>query len=413
MSDEYLIWGILALVLGYIVYSFFTGTKEWFVTPPTCTWKDPVLSPIPSRGISDFLSSFEYTTSNAAKVACSSDPACKGLIGETRSVNVSDGSTRGYHSESRTVWKLTNTSTRVTNTDINLSFIEKDTCSGGNVPVATCQFNAVGESNYKPAPGTNTLGTQFRTLLEAKVGCSTDNRCDGIDSRPDGFFYLSDSTVLTAASGHTFYYKGQCPIVTDPYANNRNVINANRARDARDNENTAAANWLASNTPDTRAEFIADWRRLYGNAPLPMDIMGYDEAGQYDSGVRTIPPVGPPPHAATSTLGNISGMSGMTGSWQEGPKDNDRGSNANWASPGDAYILKSSLVPCTCTTHSMGCERHAGGRQESFAPGDLDNGGGNLQYKTEPQSALMRPFSQAFQNQGEPIGYLNSFSAFA
>jgi hypothetical protein len=82
--------------------------------------------------------------------------------------------------------------------------------------------------------------------------------------------------------------------------------------------------------------------------------------------------------------------------------------------PGDSYILKSSLVPCTCTIHSMGCEKHGGGKEFSVAPGDKDSpsGGNSDQGTAENQSGLMRPFSSAFSNQGEPTGFLNSFSAF-
>jgi len=82
--------------------------------------------------------------------------------------------------------------------------------------------------------------------------------------------------------------------------------------------------------------------------------------------------------------------------------------------PGDSYILKSSLVPCTCTMHSMGCEKHAGGKEFSVAPGDKDSSlvGNSDQETAQNQSGLMRPFSSAFSNQGEPTGFLNSFSAF-
>ena len=85
--------------------------------------------------------------------------------------------------------------------------------------------------------------------------------------------------------------------------------------------------------------------------------------------------------------------------------------------PGDSYILKSSLVPCTCTTHTMGCEKHAGGTAYSVAPGDHDSTaptaqGNSDQGTAQRQSGLMRPFSSAFSNQGEPTGFLNSFSAF-
>ena len=83
--------------------------------------------------------------------------------------------------------------------------------------------------------------------------------------------------------------------------------------------------------------------------------------------------------------------------------------------PGDAYIRKSSLVPCTCTKHSMGCERHGGGKDSSKVPGDKDGAfadGNSDQTSAQDQKGLMRPFSKAFEEQGEPTGFLNSFDAF-
>jgi hypothetical protein len=85
------------------------------------------------------------------------------------------------------------------------------------------------------------------------------------------------------------------------------------------------------------------------------------------------------------------------------------------SSPGDAYIRKSSLVPCTCTTHSMGCERHAGGKESSIVPGDKDGAfceGNSDQTTAQDQNGLKRPFSKAFEEQGEPTGFLTSFAAF-
>jgi hypothetical protein len=70
----------------------------------------------------------------------------------------------------------------------------------------------------------------------------------------------------------------------------------------------------------------------------------------------------------------------------------------------DNYVAKSSLVPCTCTTHSMGCQKHNGGREQSWAPGDMDGG--------PDQYGVMKPFSSAFTNQEEPSGFLNAFNAF-
>jgi hypothetical protein len=175
-----------------------------------------------------------------------------------------------------------------------------------------------------------------------------------------------------------------------------------------------AADWLAKNKTLSPADFTKAWEKKYGGIDSTvteaewLKALGDTGKGSIDSQNRAIDAVGAPTKDATSTLGSVSGMSGMNGKWQQGPKGSV-GDSDNWATPGDSYILKSSLVPCTCTKHSMGCERHSGSKQESFAPGDLD---GNFQYRTQPQSGLMRPFSQAFLNQGEPTGFLNSFGAF-
>lgn len=91
------------------------------------------------------------------------------------------------------------------------------------------------------------------------------------------------------------------------------------------------------------------------------------------------------------------------------------GSSASASGPGDAYIRKSSLVPCTCTTHSMGCERHGSGKDSSKVPGDQDGAfgdGKSDQFSAQDQDGLKRPFSKAFEEQGEPTGFLNSFAAF-
>lgn len=74
----------------------------------------------------------------------------------------------------------------------------------------------------------------------------------------------------------------------------------------------------------------------------------------------------------------------------------------------DKYVLKSSLVPCSCASgQGMSCEQHAGSYPSSKVPGDQDMGG-----MTEDDN-IKKPFSVAFDTGGEaPVGYLNSFSAF-
>lgn len=75
----------------------------------------------------------------------------------------------------------------------------------------------------------------------------------------------------------------------------------------------------------------------------------------------------------------------------------------------DKYVLKSSLVPCSCAAgYGMSCEQHSGSYPSSTVPGDMDSGG----MMTE-DDLIKKPFQVAFDTGGEaPSGYLNSFSAF-
>jgi hypothetical protein len=56
----------------------------------------------------------------------------------------------------------------------------------------------------------------------------------------------------------------------------------------------------------------------------------------------------------------------------------------------------------------MGCAKHAGGRESSRAPGDMDSD----KRGSPNQYGIMKPFSKAFENQEEPSGFLNAFNAF-
>jgi hypothetical protein len=420
-NEEQLVWGVLALVVGYILYTFFFagGGIEGLSNPPKCTWATPVtIGKIPSMGISDFLSGYSYTTTDAAKAQCSIEPDCVGILGTTSTIRVADTSSAGYHPESRTYWKLSKSKTTVQNTDPAIQYIEKKVCTGGDVPTSDCTFNETGMADRKPK--VNTLGTKYSTLLSAKVGCSGNSKCEGIDSRPDGFFYLSDSSTVETGTGYTFFKKISCPTAQDEFAGDKDIA-VDRAKykaeeDKRAKDLLDAADWLAKNKTLSPADFTKAWEKKYGSVDSTVTeeewlkwVTGTTTDKGTDSKNRAIDAVGAAAKDATSTLGSVSGMSGMNGKWNQGPKGSV-GDSDKWSTPGDAYILKSSMVPCTCTTHSMGCERHSGSHRESFAPGDLD---GNFQYRIQPQSGLMRPFSQAFLNQGEPTGFLNTCSAFA
>lgn len=298
-------------------------------------------------------------------------------------------------------------------------------------------------SGYKDAldcANRNVLAlAEIATLDTAKTFCATAN-CMGIVKTPAGngvggiyVPYTGEFTkeVPKGPDGKEIpaEYISQFKIIlpvacqsstTNEYAGNKAVEEAQAKykaeEDKRAKELLDAADWLAKNKTLSPDDFTKAWEKKYGSVDSTMTeeewlkrVTGATSDKSMDSHNRAIDAVGAPAKDATSTLGSVSGMSGMNGKWQQGPKGSV-GDSDKWATPGDAYILKSSLVPCTCTKHSMGCERHSGSKQESFAPGDLD---GNFQYRIQPQSGLMRPFSQAFLNQGEPTGFLNTFSAFA
>lgn len=76
--------------------------------------------------------------------------------------------------------------------------------------------------------------------------------------------------------------------------------------------------------------------------------------------------------------------------------------------PGDKYVLKSSLVPCSCPSYSSSCPTHAGSMPSSKAPGDQD-----VSQMKPDQDAIKKPFSDSFPNeQGDPRPFLTSFAAF-
>lgn len=75
----------------------------------------------------------------------------------------------------------------------------------------------------------------------------------------------------------------------------------------------------------------------------------------------------------------------------------------------DEYILKSSLVPCTCPTYSASCPSHAGSMPSSKTPGDKDD---DITKAKPDQSKISKPFSQAFPQETDPQPFLTSFASF-
>lgn len=90
---------------------------------------------------------------------------------------------------------------------------------------------------------------------------------------------------------------------------------------------------------------------------------------------------------------------------------------------GDKYVLKSSLVPCSCAAgQGMSCPQHGGSYPSSTVPGDQDmgggsgpsgNGGGDMGGIIGGDEGIQKPFSVAFDAETNPSGYLNSFAAFS
>lgn len=449
-TEEYLVFGLLALVVAWVLYYVFTGSVlEFFegdgigsaVDPSTCTWAPATTTRIPSMGVNDFLSGYEYLTSNAAETDCAGDPRCTGIVGTTRTEIVTEQN-GVEHSVTRTYWKMSTSTISSANTNLNIQYIAKISCPSDNnvAPTNMCTYDTHGMRNTD-AYG-NKLNTQFKTLLDAKVACSGNASCRGIVQKPDDFFYLSDTSRTTGGmEGYKFFNKLSCPTVCTYESGLTNIDASGNTYTDQFTNLTDAQVACSSNlycmgvVKDTNNVFytsstdntIGKTGYMFYKKKRDTCTSGSDDSGGGRGGDdwwrreerreerrdenRAIPPVGPPPDWIDSTLGRMSGeYSWMTGGDGEGGRrDDERWWERIYEKPGDAYIRKSAMVPCTCTTHSMGCERHGGGLESSIVPGDLD---GNFQYRWQNQSGLRRPFSQSFLDQGEPTGFLNSFSAF-
>lgn len=74
--------------------------------------------------------------------------------------------------------------------------------------------------------------------------------------------------------------------------------------------------------------------------------------------------------------------------------------------PMNDYVLKSSLVPCSCPDYSGSCPTHAGSAPSSRYPGDKDSDITDM----KPDQSGMR---KSFPNQsGDPQPFLTGFGAF-
>ena len=153
------------------------------------------------------------------------------------------------------------------------------------------------------------------------------------------------------------------------------------------------------------------------------------------SNVEVVPPVSVPPVDMSSTLGTTPGSTADMLSYNRPAPPAPPvasvlpTSSTNMTLPppvyesmdgtngmGSDYVKKSSLVPCTCTKHTMGCAAHSGASRSSVVPGDKDAGPTNsieALSRAQNQFNVMKPFTDSFPNEAGGVqGFLNSFSAF-
>jgi len=217
----------------------------------------------------------------------------------------------------------------------------------------------------------------YNTRTDAQKDCDTNPECKGVARF--GNWYGMAKTTETAKNDGDFDFTEKPKCVTPP----GNTYSSGNSR-----SDPPVDNIIKRDTADTSNGMLAG--------------AGYGPGAMYG------------PYGGPSGSGGGAGRGG----------DGSRNSAKPWfqGTEEDNYIAKSALVPCTCTTHSMGCPKHSGGSDQSQAPGDMDKGGGgggkddmgNAPYarKSPDQYGIMKPFSRAFANQEEPSGFLNTFNAF-
>ena len=201
---------------------------------------------------------------------------------------------------------------------------------------------------------TNTIaGQHFKTRSEAQTMCDTNTDCKGV------FRYLINGS--------------------DFFSMTRTAETENNDGDYDFAEKPTCATGTGGGSSGGH-EYSAGSSR----SDPPVDNIARSDNGDHSSGMLAGSGYGP---------GAMYGEGGRNSAtpWFKGTDE-------------DNYIAKSALVPCTCTTHSMGCAKHSGGRDQSKSPGDMDG--------SPNQYGIMKPFSSAFSNQEEPSGFLNTFNAF-
>jgi len=358
-------WGavILLALLAFMLlpaYEYFTPDEPIATTlgvtpmsirnggggePPTCEWIKKDNSAVPDRA-SSYLTGMEYKVIEKAKIDCSMDPLCKGIQATSRKGGVE-------------VFRLTTVGRAESSSEgYGATFYEKKDCSR-DPQDPPCEW---GEPQKDRAPKQDTLNHFFPTMYTAQIACAERPDCKGITKDDkENFFYLSNDDELRERQGRTFYKKRKCH--------------------KRDGGKVEGGD-----------EGTRDWKR--------------EDGGDMPFGYSPGPSKSDPPIDDILGGNKVQRSDGSEAGAGRGPGFmEERHKPRPWwqGTEEDNYVAKSSLVPCTCTTHSMGCQKHGGGKDQSWAPGDM---GGPEQY------GVMKPFSSAFINQEEPSGFLNTFNAF-
>lgn len=136
--------------------------------------------------------------------------------------------------------------------------------------------------------------------------------------------------------------------------------------------------------------------------PVTVRVPNSSTESTTPSGVRTMRSQNIPPNSdpMMQSMGTNTGLDRTVLNYTIPAPSFDASGPTGLSQGEDKYVLKSSLLPCSC----------GGGGAGSRVPGGNDGmvptAGGM------PSDGIRKPFSAAFSSENEPQGYLNSFSAF-
>ena len=412
----------IASTLGVVPLSMKKGMGG---EAPVCSWETKE-GKAPKDKPTSYLTGTEYKVLEKAKIDCSMDSSCRGVLGRTKNGNLPN-----YYLMS------TDTVESYTGSDKVAFHKKKEGCTKDPLD-PPCEWS---EPQKDMAPKNDTLNYFFPTLYTAQIGCADRDDCVGITKDDDtNFYYLSNEDKLHEKKGKTFYKKRKCSKHDDdgggegggnggscswPEPKTKRQIKGGQTAlipAPPFNSRSEAEKECAKKAECKGVARFGDWFGLSKTAETvdndgPFDFTEKPSGcsqSDYSSGPSTSwPPVDDIMDGGSGKADKSDGTRAGAGYGPGAMYGNGKQSKP-WfqGSEEDNYIAKSALVPCTCTTHSMGCAKHAGGRESSKAPGDMD-GGGDGGYGGSPnQYGIMKPFSKAFENQEEPSGFLNAFNAF-